>query len=56
MDRGRLCVLGKSGVCGGGWRGVGWAAVQFGYMLALAYGGALLVYRAGSALGFGGGG
>lgn len=39
---------------GGGWRGAGWAALQFGYMLALAYGGALLVYRAGLALGFGG--
>ena len=41
---------------GGGWRGIGWAALQFGYMLALAYGAALLVYRAGLALGLGGGG
>ncbi|HET9003926.1 MAG TPA: ferrous iron transport protein B, partial [Gemmatimonadaceae bacterium] len=41
---------------GGGWRGAGWAALQFSYMLALAYGGALLVYRAGLALGFGGSG
>ena len=39
---------------GGGWRGGGWAALQFGYMLALAYGAALLVYRGGLALGFGG--
>jgi ferrous iron transport protein B len=37
---------------GGGWTGVRWAALQFGYMLALAYGGAWLVYRAGVALGF----
>jgi ferrous iron transport protein B len=41
---------------GGGWVGVRWAALQFGYMLALAYGMALLVHRAGLALGFGGGG
>ncbi len=41
---------------GGGWRGGGWAALQFGYMLALAYGAALLVYRGGLALGFGGAG
>ena len=40
---------------GGGWRGGGWAALQFGYMLALAYGMALLVYRGGLALGLGGG-
>ena len=40
---------------GGGWRGSGWAALQFGYMLALAYGMALLVYRGGLALGLGGG-
>jgi ferrous iron transport protein B len=40
---------------GGGWRGVGWAALQFGYMLALAYSLALLVYRGGLALGLGGG-
>ena len=40
---------------GGGWSGAGWAALQFGYMLALAYGAALLVYRGGLALGLGGG-
>jgi ferrous iron transport protein B len=40
---------------GGGWTGVRWAALQFGYMLALAYGAALLVYHGGLALGFGGG-
>ena len=39
---------------GGGWRGLGWAALQFSYMLVLAYGGALLVYRVGLALGLGG--
>ncbi|HYD52939.1 MAG TPA: ferrous iron transport protein B, partial [Gemmatimonadaceae bacterium] len=38
---------------GGGWGGVRWAALQFGYMLALAYGGAWLVYRVGVALGWG---
>ena len=41
---------------GGGWRGGGWAALQFGYMLALAYGAAMLVYRGGLALGLGGAG
>ncbi len=41
---------------GGGWSGTGWAALQFTYMLALAYGMALLVYRGGVALGLGGGG
>jgi ferrous iron transport protein B len=40
---------------GGGWRGVGWSALQFGYMLVLAYSLALLVYRGGLALGLGGG-
>ena len=40
---------------GGGWRGARWAALQFGYMLVLAYGAALLVYRGGLAFGFGGG-
>jgi ferrous iron transport protein B len=40
---------------GGGWRGVRWAALQFGYMLVLAYSLALLVYRGGLALGLGGG-
>lgn len=39
--------------CGGGRRGVAWAALQFGFMLALAYGSALAVYRAGGALGWG---
>jgi ferrous iron transport protein B len=39
---------------GGGREGLGWAAFQFGYMLALAYGAAFLVYRVGLALGFGG--
>jgi ferrous iron transport protein B len=38
---------------GGGWTGIRWAALQFGYMLALAYGGAWLVYHAGRALGWG---
>jgi ferrous iron transport protein B len=32
---------------GGGWTGVKWATLQFSYMLALAYGAAFLVYRAG---------
>ncbi|HET7373629.1 MAG TPA: ferrous iron transport protein B [Gemmatimonadaceae bacterium] len=40
---------------GGGWRGARWAALQFGYMLALAYGAAFLVYRVGGAMGWGGG-
>ncbi|HVS59300.1 MAG TPA: hypothetical protein VHE82_01265, partial [Gemmatimonadaceae bacterium] len=40
---------------GGGVRGAGWAALQFAYMLALAYGAGLLVYRGGLALGIGGG-
>jgi ferrous iron transport protein B len=40
---------------GGGWRGVRWAALQFGYLLVLAYGAAFIVYRAGLALGFGSG-
>jgi ferrous iron transport protein B len=40
---------------GGGWRGARWAALQFGYLLALAYGAAFVVYRAGLTLGFGGG-
>lgn len=38
---------------GGGWKGVRWASLQFGYMLVLAYGGAWLVYRVGHALGLG---
>jgi ferrous iron transport protein B len=39
---------------GGGRLGWGWAGLQFGYMLALAYGSAWLVYRGGTALGWGG--
>jgi ferrous iron transport protein B len=38
---------------GGGWTGVRWAAFQFGWMLALAYGSALLVYQGGRMLGWG---
>ncbi|HTJ23584.1 MAG TPA: ferrous iron transporter B, partial [Gemmatimonadaceae bacterium] len=41
---------------GGSWRGVSWAALQFGYMLALAYGCAFVVFRLGLALGLGAGG
>jgi ferrous iron transport protein B len=41
---------------GGGRIGWGWAALQFGYMLGLAYGAAWLVYAGGKALGFDGGG
>ena len=37
---------------GGGWIGWRWAAIQFGYMLALAYGAAWLVIVIGRALGF----
>ena len=36
---------------GGGRRGWAWAGFQFGYMLVLAYGAALLVYRGGRLLG-----
>ena len=39
---------------GGGRIGWSWAALQFGYMLALAYGSAYIVYAGGRALGFGG--
>ena len=39
---------------GGGRIGWGWAALQFGYMLGLAYAGAWIVYAGGTALGFGG--
>lgn len=39
---------------GGGWRGAGWAALQFSYMLALAWGSGFAVYRAALALGLGG--
>jgi len=39
---------------GGGRRGWSWAGVQFGYMLALAYGAAFLVYHGGRLLGLGG--
>jgi ferrous iron transport protein B len=38
---------------GGGWRGVRWATFQFGYMLALAYLSALLVYQGGRMMGWG---
>lgn len=38
---------------GGGRKGLAWAAFQFAYMLALAYGAAFLVYQGGRALGFG---
>lgn len=41
--------------CGGGWTGARWAAVQFTYMLVLAYAAAFVVYRGGLALGLGGG-
>lgn len=41
---------------GGGWQGAAWATLQFGYMLGLAWGGALVVHRAGLALGLGRGG
>ncbi|MDQ3949687.1 MAG: ferrous iron transport protein B, partial [Gemmatimonadota bacterium] len=39
---------------GGGRQGWRWAGLQFGYMLVLAYGAALLVRKAGLALGYGG--
>lgn len=39
---------------GGGRIGWGWAALQFGYMLGLAYGAAWVVYAGGRALGIGG--
>jgi ferrous iron transport protein B len=39
---------------GGGRRGWGWAGIQFGYMLGLAWAAAWLVYNGGRALGFGG--
>jgi ferrous iron transport protein B len=38
---------------GGGWTGLKWAGFQFLWMLALAYGAAFIVYRAGLALGIG---
>jgi ferrous iron transport protein B len=38
---------------GGGREGWKWAAIQFTYMLALAYGAALLVYQGGRLLGLG---
>ncbi len=41
--------------CGGGWAGARLAAVQFTYMLMLAYAVAFVVYRGGLALGLGGG-
>ena len=39
---------------GGGLKGLKWAAFQFAWMTALAYGAALLVYRVGLLLGFAG--
>jgi ferrous iron transport protein B len=39
---------------GGGWRGVRWAALQFSYMLGLAYVVALAVYQVGRAVGLAG--
>jgi ferrous iron transport protein B len=39
---------------GGGRAGYGWAAIQFGYMLVLAYAAAWLVLVVGRALGFAG--
>lgn len=42
--------------CGGGLAGARWAALQFAYMLVLAYGAAFVVYRGGLALGLGGNG
>ena len=38
---------------GGGRRGLGWAALQFGYMLVLAYAAAFVVYQGGRLLGLG---
>ncbi|MBB4639496.1 ferrous iron transport protein B [Longimicrobium terrae] len=38
---------------GGGWAGARWAAFQFAWMLALAYGSALLVYQGGRLMGWG---
>lgn len=40
---------------GGGWQGARRAALQFAYMLVLAYGAAFMIYHGGLALGFGGG-
>ncbi len=39
---------------GGGWQGARWAALQFTYMLVLAYGVAFVIYHGGLALGLGG--
>ncbi len=39
---------------GGGWQGTRWAALQFAYMLVLAYGAAFVIYHGGLALGLGG--
>jgi ferrous iron transport protein B len=39
---------------GAGAKGLAWAGLQFGYMLALAYGAAFIIYRGGIASGFGG--
>ncbi len=38
---------------GGGWRGAGWALLQFSYMLALAYAAGFVIYHGGLALGLG---
>lgn len=40
---------------GGGWTGARWAALQFTYMLVLAYAAAFAIYRGGLFLGLGGG-
>ncbi|MDE3174168.1 MAG: ferrous iron transport protein B [Gemmatimonadota bacterium] len=40
---------------GGGWRGALWAALQFTYMLVMAYAAAFAIYRGGLLLGLGGG-
>ena len=40
---------------GGGWRGARWAALQFTYMLVMAYAAAFAIYRGGLLLGLGGG-
>ncbi|MGH7690748.1 MAG: ferrous iron transport protein B, partial [Gemmatimonadaceae bacterium] len=39
---------------GGSWQGARWAALQFAYMLVLAYGAAFVIYHGGLALGLGG--
>jgi ferrous iron transport protein B len=52
-----MCISTVAGTvreAGGGRVGWQWAGLQFGYMLALAYGAAWIVYRGGLALGLGG--